>query len=70
MPTQGLCRDESIHQLAGNAYCWCWRQALVFDQVIDGKHYYFDEQGKKQVKDVILDYNGKRYFDETLGTSN
>ena len=42
-------------------------KALVFDQIIDGKHYYFDEQGKQVKGQFILDYNGKRYFDENTG---
>lgn len=42
-------------------------KALVFDQIIDGKHYYFDEQGKQVKGEFIFDYNGKRYFDENTG---
>ena len=42
-------------------------KALVFDQIIDGKHYYFDEQGKQVKGQFILDYNGNRYFDDNTG---
>ena len=42
-------------------------KALVFDQIIDGKHYYFDEQGKQVKGEFIFDYNGKRYFDDNTG---
>lgn len=52
----------------GNAYYFgADGKALVFDQIIDGKHYYFDEQGKQVKGQFILDYNGKRYFDENTG---
>ena len=42
-------------------------KALVFDQIINGKHYYFDEQGKQVKGQFILDYNGNRYFDDNTG---
>ena len=42
-------------------------KALVFDQIIDGKHYYFDEQGKQVKGQFILDYNGNLYFDDNTG---
>ena len=56
------------HNERGNTYYFgADGKALVFDQIINGKHYYFDEQGKQVKGQFILDYNGNRYFDDNTG---
>lgn len=42
-------------------------KALLFDQVINGQHLYFDYQGKQVKGDFVTDYKGTRYYDENSG---
>ena len=42
-------------------------KALLFDQVINGQHLYFDYEGKQVKGDFVTDYKGTRYYDENSG---
>ena len=42
-------------------------KALLFDQVINGQHLYFDYQGKQIKGNFVTDYKGTRYYDENSG---
>jgi len=42
-------------------------KALLFDQVINGQHLYFDYEGKQVKGDFVTDYKGARYYDENSG---
>ena len=42
-------------------------KALIFDQVINGQHLYFDYQGKQIKGNFVTDYKGTRYYDENSG---
>ena len=42
-------------------------KALLFDQVINGQHLYFDYEGKQAKGDFVTDYKGTRYYDENSG---
>ena len=42
-------------------------KALLFDQVINGQHLYFDYEGKQIKGDFVTDYKGTRYYDENSG---
>ena len=42
-------------------------KALLFDQVVNGQHLYFDYQGKQVKGDFVTDYKGTRYYDENSG---
>ncbi|WP_455469978.1 glucosyl transferase [Streptococcus salivarius] len=42
-------------------------KALLFDQVVNGKHLYFDYEGKQVKGDFVTDYKGTRYYDENSG---
>ena len=42
-------------------------KALLFDQVINSQHLYFDYQGKQVKGDFVTDYKGTRYYDENSG---
>ena len=40
---------------------------LFFDQVINGQHLYFRNNGKQVKGQFISDYKGTRYYDENSG---
>ena len=42
-------------------------KALLFDQVVNGQHLYFDYEGKQVKGDFVTDYKGTRYYDENSG---
>ena len=42
-------------------------KALIFDQVINGQHLYFDYEGKQIKGNFVTDYKGTRYYDENSG---
>ena len=42
-------------------------KALLFDQVINGQHLYFDYEGKQVKGDFVTDYKGTRFYDENSG---
>ena len=42
-------------------------KALLFDQVINGQHLYFDYEGKQVKGNFVTDYKGTRYYDENSG---
>lgn len=42
-------------------------KALLFNQVINGQHLYFDYEGKQVKGDFVTDYKGTRYYDENSG---
>lgn len=42
-------------------------KALLFDQVINGQHLYFNYEGKQVKGDFVTDYKGTRYYDENSG---
>ena len=42
-------------------------KALLFDQVINGQHLYFDYEGKQVKGDFVTDYKGTRYYDDNSG---
>jgi len=42
-------------------------KALLFDQVINGQHLYFDYEGKQIKGNFVTDYKGTRYYDENSG---
>ena len=42
-------------------------KALIFDQVINGQHLYFRNNGKQVKGQFISDYKGTRYYDENSG---
>ena len=42
-------------------------KALLFDQVVNGQHLYFDYEGKQVKGDSVTDYKGTRYYDENSG---
>ncbi|WP_455456385.1 glucosyl transferase [Streptococcus salivarius] len=42
-------------------------KALLFDQVVNGQHLYFDYEGKQLKGDFVTDYKGTRYYDENSG---
>ena len=42
-------------------------KALLFDQVINGQHLYFDYEGKQVKGNFVTDYKGTRYYDDNSG---
>lgn len=42
-------------------------KALLFDQVVNGQHLYFDYEGKQVKGDFVTDYKGTRYYDKNSG---
>ena len=42
-------------------------KALLFDQVINGQHLYFNYEGKQVKGNFVTDYKGTRYYDENSG---
>ncbi|MBS4823318.1 MAG: glucosyl transferase, partial [Streptococcus salivarius] len=42
-------------------------KALLFDQVINGQHLYFNYEGKQVKGNFVTDYKGTHYYDENSG---
>ena len=63
----GCCTNQFFNWKGNWYYFGNDGKALIFDQVINGQHLYFDYQGKQIKGNFVTDYKGTRYYDENSG---